>query len=241
MPGRSVTATGAARSRPRRVHAHQGLDRSAGPIRCSPTTPILSDYGDATKGDNSINQVYATHLSTDTFIDARLQHFNRIGNYTSDDPAQGDVLPDVKFAHVQDLAPGWGRVNVNGELLGVHRGADQLSNHNGVPYVNGYEGNKAHVKLEGAWEDQYILPGGVVATPYLGARLDGAWYDRTIRRRPGALPCSVRRDAVQHHADRRDGFPLAAARQQRFRHASARARRAAGLSRLVDHRRRHHQ
>lgn len=140
---------------------------------------FLSDYGDATKGDNSINQVYATHLSTDTFIDARLQHFNRIGDYASDDPAQGDVLPNVKFAHVQDLAPGWGRVNVNGELLGVHRGADQLDDVNGVKYVNGYEGNKAHLKLEGAWEDRYILPTGIVATPYLGARLDGAWYDRT--------------------------------------------------------------
>jgi LPS-assembly protein len=48
-----------------------------------------------------------------------------------------------------------------------------------VPYVHGYEGTKLHGMIEGAWENQFVLPGGLAATPYLGLRVDGATYDRT--------------------------------------------------------------
>ncbi len=144
----------------------------------------LKDYK-LTDADSAVNQVYATHLSRDTWFDARIQRFNRIGDYTaSDEQKQGMNLPKVRFDHVADLPPGWGRVHVTGELLGVHREADQTRTVNGTSYVYGYEGDKAHAMIEGAWENQVVLPGGVTATPYLGARLDGAWYDRTA----GALP-----------------------------------------------------
>lgn len=136
----------------------------------------LPDYSTGTP-DSEINEAYATHLTDDTYIDARVQHFNRLGNYPTDDPAQADALPLVQFDHVQDLAPGYGRVNVSGELLGMHRGADQTASTGGVPYVYGYEGNKQHLELEGAWENQWILPGGITAVPYLGLRADAAYYD----------------------------------------------------------------
>jgi len=150
----------------------------------------LEDYK-LTDADNTVNQVYATHLTRDTWIDARIQRFNRVGDYTFvDDQKQGMNLPKVRFDHVTELQPGWGRVHVTGELLGVHREADHASTVNGKTYVYGYEGNKAHAMLEGAWENQVILPGGVAATPYLGARLDGAWYDGTSAH-PLAPPSSV--------------------------------------------------
>ena len=139
---------------------------------------FLPDYNTGT-GDSTVDQLYATHVSPDTYIDARIQHFNLLGNYATDDPKQADALPLVEFDHVQDLAPGYGRVNVSGQLLGIHRGADQTASTSGVPYVYGYEGNKQHVAVEGEWENQWILPGGVTASPYLGARLDAAYYDRT--------------------------------------------------------------
>jgi LPS-assembly protein len=153
----------------------------------------LSDYG-LTDAESSVNQVYATHLSENTWFDARIQRFNRIGDYdATDDQQQGMNLPKVTFDHVQELEPGWGRVHVTGELLGVHRELDQTGTYNAVPYAFGYEGNKAHAMIEGAWENQYILPGGVTATPYLGARLDGAWYDGAS---PSAPPASMLFDAT---------------------------------------------
>ncbi|RYE11388.1 MAG: LPS-assembly protein LptD [Hyphomicrobiales bacterium] len=133
----------------------------------------LPDYA-LSDEDSSVNQVYATHLTDQTWIDARIQRFNRLGNFdASDDQKQGMNLPKVTASHVQDLEPGWGRLNFNGELLGVHREAD----HTGAGYDWGYEGNKVHAMVEGAWENQLIAPGGLAFTPYLGLRLDGAFYD----------------------------------------------------------------
>lgn len=140
----------------------------------------LKDY-ELTDSDSAINQVYATYLTRQTFLDARIQRFNRLGDYdATDDAKQGTNLPKVEFEHVQDLAPGWGRLHLNGELLGVSRGLDQTATYAGVPYDFGYEGTKVHGMLEGAWEGQYIVPGGVAVTPYLGARLDISNYDGSL-------------------------------------------------------------
>lgn len=150
----------------------------------------LKDYK-LTDSDSSINQAYATHLTADTFIDARVQKFNRLGNYgPADEQRQGTVLPKVEFEHYQDLMPGWGRVHVQGEALSIQRGLDQTGTYGAgaVPYVFGYEGNKLHGMIEGAWENQYILPGGIAATPYLGARLDAASYDRSLPPIAGPYP-----------------------------------------------------
>jgi LPS-assembly protein len=145
------------------------------------------DY-EQTTANAAVNQLYATNLTDDTYIDGRIQHYNLLGNTTTDDPAQANILPDVKYQHFQDLAPGFGRVTVSGEVLGINRGADQVATTNAVPYVSGYQGNKAHLELEGAWENQWILPGGVTATPYLGARLDASYYDRSAAALPAPYP-----------------------------------------------------
>ena len=136
----------------------------------------LPDYGLSTAASTT-DQVYATYLTDGSYVDARVQHFNKLGNYATDDPAQAEALPVIEFDHVEDLAPGAGRVNLSGQLVSVYRGADQQSFTGGVPYVYGYKGSKQHLELEGAWENQWILPGGITASPYLGARLDAANYD----------------------------------------------------------------
>src|SRR5690606_13251835 len=71
-------------------------------------------------------------------------------------------------------------------LLGVQREADHYGSYgppapdpDRVPYVFGYEGTKVHAMLEGSWQNRYILPAGLVATPYLGLRADASWYERT--------------------------------------------------------------
>ncbi|MEO6015531.1 MAG: LPS assembly protein LptD [Devosia sp.] len=151
---------------------------------------FIPDYelGTAT---SSINQLYATQLSDQTYFDARVQRFTRLGDIApADDQTQGVTLPKVTFEHVQDLEPGWGRFHLTGEVLGVHRELDQTATVNGVPYTYGYKGDKAHGMLEGAWENQFILPGGVAATPYLGTRLDASWYNGASAA-PGAPPASV--------------------------------------------------
>jgi LPS-assembly protein len=142
----------------------------------------LSDY-ELSDAKSNTNEVYATYLTQPTWFDARIQRFNRIGNIApTDDQMQGMNLPKVEAEHVADLPNGWGRIHLQGELLGVRRELDHYGGVYGlgaVPYVPGQEGMKLHGMLEGAWENQMILPGGLAATPYLGIRLDAAKYNRT--------------------------------------------------------------
>ncbi|MEO5805115.1 LPS assembly protein LptD [Devosia sp.] len=146
----------------------------------------LTDYRLST-AKSTINQVYARYLTQDTFIDARLQQFNLLGNVTAaGQGVQGQNLPVVRFDHVTELDDGNGRVDFSGRLLGVHRDSDSVTTVNGVKYVNGYAGNKVHASFQGGWQNQYIGTGGFVATPYLGGRADVAYYDGTSAILPGA-------------------------------------------------------
>ncbi len=137
----------------------------------------LTDY-QLTDQTTLTNEIYATRLTDDTWFDARIQSFHRLGNYTpTDDAKQALVLPKLSYDHVQDLAPGYGRLHLTGELLDVTRAADDSTSFNGVPYDFGLAGDKEHLMLEGGWENQFILPGGLAATPYLAGRVDVANYD----------------------------------------------------------------
>lgn len=147
----------------------------------------LADY-QLTNGYSSVNEVYATNLTDDTYLDMRVQQFNRIGDYTDfNQGQQAQTLPVVRFNHVEELAPGLGRVDIEGKLLGVNRENDQSGSANGVPYVYGYSGGKQHAMVQAGWQNQYIGGGGFVATPYLGGRADFSYYDGTSSEptRPG--------------------------------------------------------
>jgi LPS-assembly protein len=145
----------------------------------------LPDYS-LTDNTSTINEVYATHLSDDTFIDARLQDFNLLGKVSDKRQGQiGDAIPNVRFEHVEELAPGFGRIEISGRLLGVQREYDAVRTKNGVPINFGYAGNKQHVSLQAGWQNQWIGPGGLVLTPYLGGRGDFSYYDGTSPLLPG--------------------------------------------------------
>lgn len=137
----------------------------------------LKDY-QLVKSESSVNQVYATHLTDDTYIDARLQQFTLLGNVTSTaQDQQGMAVPNVRFDHIEELAPGFGRIEVSAKLLGVQRQLDSTTSLHGVPYTFGYAGNKQHVSLQAGWQNQWIGPAGLVLTPYVGGRGDFAYYD----------------------------------------------------------------
>lgn len=146
----------------------------------------LTDYKFRSE-DNVVNEVYATYLTGDTYLDMRLQQFNLLGNYTPlDQERHARAIPNIEGARYFDLGE-MGRVAIEGELLGVQRGRDHTATFNGVPYEFAYEGNKVHGTLEASWQNQYILPAGVVATPYLGLRGDAAWYDGSSVLKPGEV------------------------------------------------------
>lgn len=128
---------------------------------------------------SAINEAYATHLTADTFIDARLQQFNILGNTAiTTQQEQGVALPNLRVERVWRLPPGSGQIDVEAKLLGVRREIDSSGSLNGVPYVYGYAGNKVHGMAQAAWHNQ-IIAGGFVVTPFAGVRLDGAYYDGT--------------------------------------------------------------
>src|SRR5690606_18851599 len=55
------------------------------------------------------------------------------------------------------------------------------------PYEFAYEEHKVHAAVEASWQNQYVLPGGLLATPYLGLRGDAAWYDGSSVLKPGEV------------------------------------------------------
>ncbi len=148
---------------------------------------FLPDYKLAT-GKNSVNEVYATHLSTDNFADLRVQQFNLLGNVT---PLQQDqharAIPNIRASNVTDLPNDWGQWRTNLRVLGVQRGADHVATINGVPYIHAYKENKAHATVETSWQKQFVAPGGVLVTPYLGFRADAAYYDGSSPLLPGTV------------------------------------------------------
>jgi len=136
----------------------------------------LRDY-DFTNDNRVVNEVYATHLTDDTYADLRLQEFKLLGSTVTltEQNQQALTVPNAHGDAYFDLGPN-GQIRLDGSLLGVQRDADSVETYGTVPYTFGYEGDKYHATGEASWQNQYILPAGLVATPYLGIRLDAASY-----------------------------------------------------------------
>jgi LPS-assembly protein len=138
----------------------------------------LGDY-DFNDDDTLINEVFATHLSDDFYADIRMQQYLVLGNYTeADQDMQALALPNARGAGYFDLGPN-GQIRTNGSLLGVYRAAEQSDIYGTVPYVFGTEEQKLHATAEASWQNRYITSAGIVATPYLGVRLDAASLEGT--------------------------------------------------------------
>ena len=130
-------------------------------------------------GRAAVNEVYATHLTADTYLDARVQQFNLLGANTNQTRAQqGIALPNIRVEKSFTLPPGAGRIDVEARLLGISRQADSSRVVNGVTYDLGYAGTRLHGMAQLAWQNQ-MIGGGFVATPFLGGGIDGAHYDNT--------------------------------------------------------------
>ena len=137
----------------------------------------LVDYG-LQSNKNVVNEAYATYLTRDSYFTIRARQHNLLGDYTAvQQMQQAREIPSIDAAHYLDLGEN-GRVDFSAEVQGIQRGVDSGPTlFNGVPYIFAYEENKVHATIEAAWQNQYILPAGIVATPYLGMRLDGGYYD----------------------------------------------------------------
>lgn len=136
----------------------------------------LGDY-DLDNAGRVVNEVYATHLSDDFFVDVRLQEFKLLGNVSeAAQNQQALAVPNARSANYFDLGVN-GQVRLDTTFLGVLRGENSYATYGAVPYVFGFEGQKFHGTAEASWQNQYILPGGFVATPYLGVRGDVANYE----------------------------------------------------------------
>ena len=137
----------------------------------------IDDYSTGV-GDDVTNEVYATYLVTDSYLDMRVQQFQKLGEDVTwaDQEEQTRAIPSVTAAHYLDLGE-MGRVEFNARALGIQRGRDSTGTYGGVPYEFAYSENKMHLMVQAAWENQYILPMGVLVTPYLGLRGDAAYVE----------------------------------------------------------------
>ncbi|SDG63716.1 LPS-assembly protein LptD [Pelagibacterium luteolum] len=142
----------------------------------------MPDYRVAT--GTQTNQVYGQYLTTETYADIRVQQFVPLGTFATwaahEASANRQALthPNARVDHVVDLDNDAGRVEIAGKLLGLTRAADDVSGlFDGRRYVHGYEGQSVHAVMQASWTNQYIVPGGLTVSPYLGLRGDAAGYD----------------------------------------------------------------
>ncbi len=129
-------------------------------------------------GIDYTNDIYVQHLSEQTFLDARIQEFLIAGQTSATTQAEeGRTLPAARFDQYFEIDDQGGQVLLSGDLIGVSRTLDAEHSVNAVDFIDGYAGNKFHGTVEAGWQRQFIVPGGVAVTPYVGLRLDGASYD----------------------------------------------------------------
>ena len=125
------------------------------------------------------NEVYAQYLDSDTYADIRAQQFVPLGNRTDwaaferAGSRQALTHPNAVADHIIDLEDGAGRVELSTRLLGLTRVLDDTSH----GFVHGYEGQSVHAMMQASWTNQYVLPSGLLVSPYLGLRGDAASYD----------------------------------------------------------------
>jgi LPS-assembly protein len=135
----------------------------------------IGDYSSGVSKDVT-NEVYATYLTTDTYLDMRVQQFQKLGKDVTwgQQEEQTRTIPSVTAAHYLDLGD-MGRVDFSARALGIQRGRDSTDTYGGVPYAFAYSEHKVHLMVQAAWQNQYITPAGVLVTPYLGLRGDAAY------------------------------------------------------------------
>jgi LPS-assembly protein len=129
-------------------------------------------------GDYATQRIFATQLTNDTYIDARAEYYVGLGeDGATNEAKQGQVLPTILGHHVAKAPNGMGEVALDGQLTRITREADSSSTVGGVDYVEGFASEKTHASVQAAWRDQWVLPAGVLISPYVGVRGDVAQYE----------------------------------------------------------------
>lgn len=127
----------------------------------------------------AINEVYATNLTEETFVDARIQQYNLLGDETDQSrEQQGIAFPNLRVERTFSLPPGAGRIDVEARMFNIYRAREHSKSFSGIPYDFGYGGTRLHGMAQASWQNQ-IIAGGAVITPYAGLRVDAASYDRS--------------------------------------------------------------
>jgi len=151
------------------------------------TDPAFFDNYNLSARKTPINEVYTQYLDADIYTNVRVQDFVVLGNVTSvQQNMQADALPNARYEQVIELEDDNGRIAISGNLLGLTRVSDSTTTANGVPYVEGYAGNKVIGTIEAGWSKQFETDAGLVLTPYLGIRGDAAHYDGGSALKPTA-------------------------------------------------------
>jgi LPS-assembly protein len=96
---------------------------------------------------------------------------------------QALLIPNARYDGVLTLDDGLSQVGLTARLIGLKRDDNDLAAARclsagcppaSVPYVYGYTEEKVHGMVLADWQRQWIGPGGLVTTPYLGIRADAA-------------------------------------------------------------------
>ncbi|WP_127145833.1 LPS-assembly protein LptD [Pelagibacterium montanilacus] len=124
------------------------------------------------------NELFAEYFTPDTFAEARVQQFVPLDDYDDwaefeDDRAHLPLTyPNARANHVIELEDGMGRIELSGRLLGLSRSEDHIDD----GFLAGVAGDKAQLGFEAGWTNQYIVPGGLAVSPYLGLRGDAVSF-----------------------------------------------------------------
>jgi len=132
------------------------------------------------EGSYAAQRAFATRLTDNTLIDARAEYYVGVGESgATNESQQGQLLPSVTGHHVVDAPNGMGEIQLEGKLARITRDADSSSTVGGIDHVQGFAGEKTHAMVLAAWRDKWVMPGGIMISPYLGVRGDVAQYDNT--------------------------------------------------------------
>lgn len=139
---------------------------------------FFDDYDLSNKGSDTVNRLYVQHFTQTTSFSAMVYEDILLGEVVKlSQDKQVSGLPVVDYDHYFDLDNEAGRVTVKANLVVLKRNADDVSTTSGIAKVHGFAGEKQHARAEISWKKQWIAPGGVLVTPYLGLRADWAQYD----------------------------------------------------------------
>lgn len=140
---------------------------------------FVKDYSLTGKGGRTTNHLTVNHFNRETNFKASVYEDVLLGEVASiTQDKQLIAMPAIDYEQYFDLDNDAGRVTIKGNIIAASRRADDATTPGAIEKVHGFAGDKEHARVEVSWKKQWIAPGGVLVTPYLGLRADWAQYDQ---------------------------------------------------------------